>query len=181
MANTERLRGIIGALGSVSACAGIRDNDSAAFKARVNHYGSYSKKVPARRWVDMADLQHAHTGVVLDIQDAIKKVIKDEVLKDRTIVRRPARYGDTMISNYEDATPFAVSWGPGRLSREMSRAMRELQIGAILMTNFRPGPTNGGDPYNNALSTIRKKGRNQPLMDTEEMLNSIDAWTEKAQ
>ena len=177
MVNTQRL-------GRVSACAGIHDNGTAAFKARVNHYGSYTNKVPARRWVDMADLAHAHTGVVLDIQAAIKDIIKDEVLKDRTIKKTRPYYGSDNSSyeelNYYDASPFAPAWGPARLAVEMSRAMRELQTGAILMTVFRPGPTNGGDPYNNAPSTIRRKGRNQPLVDTEELLNSIDAWKEDA-
>lgn len=44
-------------LEGMAACAGIRNNESAAYKARVNHYGgisSWGMPLPVRRWVDSA-------------------------------------------------------------------------------------------------------------------------------
>ena len=47
----------IKALEGMTACAGIRNNEGAAYKARVNHYGgvsSWGMPLPVRRWVDSA-------------------------------------------------------------------------------------------------------------------------------
>ena len=44
-------------LEGMTACAGIRNNANAAYKARVNHYGgvsSWGMPLPVRRWVDSA-------------------------------------------------------------------------------------------------------------------------------
>ena len=44
-------------LEGMTACAGIRNNEGAAYKARVNHYGgvsSWGMPLPVRRWVDSA-------------------------------------------------------------------------------------------------------------------------------
>lgn len=54
---TDQIKNQLAAFASMEACAGIRGNQSAVYKARVNHYGGISSwgfPLPVRRFIDRA-------------------------------------------------------------------------------------------------------------------------------
>lgn len=166
----------------MSACAGIRDNLESAIKARLNHYGSFTMHIPARRWVDMAEIYTAHSEEGAMLQDLVKSMLKADTgpgYKRTTEVvegkyRTDTRYYDVI------ATPFAKGIGPARFMQTIAEGMKAVQESAILNTEFRAGPSYGGDPSHNAPRTIRLKGFDWPLVHTGAMASSIQAWVEPA-
>lgn len=184
IAATENLRKRIERLNYIAACAGIKPaegSESAAAKARMNHYGSFTKKVPARRWVDMADVNTARISEILDVQSLIKDLIKTPTEKaSRRKEPIQGQYGVTF--RYYDITPdvFPKGVGPVGAMKRVADGMLAAQRAAISFHEFRIGPTNGNDPTHNALSTIKNKGFDFPLVRSGEMVNSLSSWTEEA-
>lgn len=166
----------------MSACAGIRNNLESAIKARLNHYGSFTMSIPARRWVDMAEIYTAHSEEGAMLQDLVKSMLKKDTgpgYKRTTEVveglyRTDTRYYDVV------ATPFTKGIGPARFMEKIAEGMKAVQESAVLNTEFRAGPSYGGDPYHNAPRTIRLKGFDWPMVHTGAMASSIQAWVEPA-
>lgn len=163
---------------AVSACAGISGNEDAAYKAYVNHYGSFTKSVPARRFIDMAEVAYARNDSIFDLQDELKTMFRKSTGPTRTTVENPAKYG-TGVSHYA-ASIFEKGVRARTVHNKLAEKMAEAQINAILNTEFRIGPTYGGDPTHNAARTIRIKGFDYPMIWTRETLDSIEYWTEPA-
>lgn len=169
-------------IAGMSACAGIKNNPESAIKARLNHYGSFAMRIPARRWVDMAEIYTAHSEEGAMLQDLVKSMLKAdtgpgykrkiEILED--LYSTSTRYHDVI------ATPFTKGTGAARFMQTVAEGMKAVQESAILNTEFRAGPSHGGDPYHNAPRTIRLKGFDWPMVNTGAMVSSIKAWVEPA-
>lgn len=180
---TNRIGSMLENISSASACAGIRGNGEAedengpATRAYNNHYGSFSKKVPARRWVTMADIRLPRTNAVDILQQELKDMLRSDTGPTKTIQEMPDYFGGYRVQ-YHMGSVFAPGVRSKTIQNRIAELMAEAQREAIITRNFRAGPTNGGDPYNNAKSTIARKGFNRPLFKTYEMFGSIEAWTE---
>lgn len=179
---SSKIDAALASVSQVSACAGIKDDFESAIKARLNHYGSFTMHIPARRWVDMAEIYTAHSEESAMLQDLIKSMLKSDTgpgyKRSKEIVpglyRTDIRYHDVI------ATPFEKGIGPARFMEKIAEGMKAVQESAILSTEFRAGPSYGGDPYHNAKRTIRLKGFDWPMVNTGAMASSIRAWVEPA-
>lgn len=177
--SAKRIEAALENISARSACAGISENEEAARKAYVNHYGSLTKKVPARRWVDIPTVGIARASEIEDLQEELKGMLRKSTGPTRKTVEVFGGYGLTSVSS-EMGSVFKKGVRARTIHNAIAEKMAQAQIDAIMFTNFRPGPTYGNDPTVNAASTIKRKGFNAPLIRTQEMLNSISFWTEPA-
>lgn len=190
---TRRITGVLdsymhaqlASLASTSACAGIRNNESAAKKARVNHHGAPATRVPARRFINAATMSLDGLDLAAELKKTIQEQIKGPVGRSQekySITRAQAtrtyviqRRG-SVFGERADGTRH----GPAMVMRKIADKLAENQKLAISEHKFAPGPTNGGDPASNAASVVKRKGSNAPLIDSGDMYKSIKGWIENA-
>jgi len=180
----DKLISAVEALASVSACAGIRKNSNAAKKARVNHHGAFSTKVPARRFVYDAT---RNVGDV-NFSAALRKIIVDQIQApvagyNKRVGKTDYVYGDrTRI--HARAKPFGaggeygIQKTPGRIMNRIANQMAVNQRNAIKQRAYSGAASNGNDPTHNAPSVAKRKGFDWPMVDTGETYSAIESWTE---
>lgn len=159
------------------ACAGIYGNPEAAFEARVNHYGRYTKDayVPARPVI---------TRAVSGGGDNARRMA--ELIKSRIVAARPesrpeytrrSSSGETyVVASHTRSVPFDIGQGrhnnPMDIMQAIAREMVANQRKAIKNWELAP----------NKASTVKRKGMGKPpMMNTGELYDSLEAWVDKWQ
>jgi len=164
--------------GSLCACAGIQNSPKQAKKARISHYGSFSRSIPPRRYIQAATHNFRGTQYGDEIKRIIVKGIHDNpsphtqvtaspevdpntgVVKPSYVVEGTAKHGTPVFAGR--------SGGPGLLAK-IAKQMEVNQYNAISELNII-------GKKKNADSTIAIKGFDHPLEWTHELENSIKSW-----
>ena len=182
----QRVRAAYAEMRGLSACAGVWNNENAAHKARVNHHGSVTMRVPARRFVDAAIEDTELTAFNQELREVIRSLIKEaqpRSLVGTTAHKTVTSYGavkTTFVDTVEHTTPFGKKgMGPSRLMRKIAEKMAQNQIRAIVGHDFPAGPKNGNDPAHNTPRVAKSKGFNYPLYKTGELAHNVQAWIEE--
>lgn len=174
---------------SKSACAGIKNNPSAAKKARVNHHGAMSTKVPARRFITASTMNLAGADFASELRETIKDVIQQPTARTqikhtvtRAVRTRTGEQTDTITQdvrgNVFGRPELGRQRGPTRVLQRIANTLAENQKKAIAGRVYENGPTYGNDPRHNVPVVAKKKGFDWPLVDSGEMLSSIKGWVE---
>lgn len=159
------------ALENYSACAGIKDDEENAYKARVNHFGVQDKYIPARPFVDAPFRlsekgQHWSGKYAAIVEESIKKTLTP-VLKHKEYILTPEG-GDI---KYVRGKAFGTGDSPKNAMQKIAEAMKDAQIIVIQTHDFRK--------KHNSPKTIELKGQDYPLVDTGDMIHHIKAWVEE--
>lgn len=159
------------------ACAGISKNPAAARKARINHHGSFSKKVPARPFINAG----LHANIGTDYIQKMRDLIAELLSNDQDVARSwyTQKFFEGTSREYAEKMPIrGKPFGAGvhgyDILYEIAQTLADAQRDAILSRRFVP----------NSPRTIKKKKAKQrpivdmPLVDTGRMLSSIKGWVE---
>lgn len=174
---------------SNSACAGIKDDPDNANKARMNHYGWYrtypsgeTRHIPSRRFIDAAIHNFAGDGANQGWMNAseIERMLRKKINSRPRIQKRTTDWGTTAqgIAGYvQKTTQRGLSPVKGKTKdydeffQKVANKMAERLRNAIDTKNII------GD-RENADSTKKRKGFDHVLIDTMDMRNAIEGWTE---
>lgn len=167
-----RVRAAYEALEGLAACAGIKNDSVAAKEARINHHGSLSRNIPARRFVtvssDKTNLPEYNSTIKQIIKDNLKQPINREW--DVKNVRTRTGNIEAKLIDVRQTQPFGTSTiGAKRLMNKVAKQMAENQRQVIEKRQLEP----------NKASTIKKKKGDQPLVDTGHLLGTIEHWVEE--
>lgn len=174
-----RVRHAYDALENMAACAGIKDNDTEAQKARMNHHGwvmttkNGQFQVPARRFVDVIVNRTDFAEIGEDIKNYIKNNLRAPEARewDWAARRQPQGGYDYKIVDKKQTQVFgSASIGAKRLMNNIAKAMRDAQVSVIGSQRLPP----------NAPSVQKRKKGNKPLLDTGVMRSAITHWVEDA-
>ena len=161
------------------ACAGIRDNPSAAQKARGNHYGEYyvndkgyTVPIPARQFI-WAALREIEDGDMRFTADEVKDILVKTINQNPRVQKQEwSSRGNGNL--YRETTQRALSPLKGGnfdgVFKKLADKMQQRLVNAVMSVNII-------GPDQNAPSTIAKKGFDHPLVETGEMVESIEGWT----
>ena len=177
LALDSRMGKALAQMENMSACAGIRDDEINAFKARVNHYGG----TITRRDTHLEKVGTTHYGrphlkaVKLNTEIRIpeRHFIDVPLEKDRWIFKwfeeRVAEVlsGGRIRHIAAESTSIGLKGGIKRDLTEIGKKLAEAQIEALVEAQ-----------PDNAESTIKRKGFNAPLIQTYALMNSIKGWYE---
>ena len=173
------------------ACAGIRRSAKQARKARGNHYGEFTTDsgktywVPPRQFVWAATRDRQGASYSEEIKRIIIKGIHDnpkphtqksgwesvETINEVTGLKTTKF--KQVAANAEHGTPvFAGRNGYEGFLKKIADQMATNQYNAIETRNI-------VGRKHNAESTIKKKGFDQPLVDSGEMEAAIEGWVMK--
>lgn len=181
----QRVRAAYDEMRGLAACAGIRNNDNAAHKVRVNHHGSFSKCVPARRFIDAA----IEDTELYPFNEELKEVIRGliQAAKPRSVVASTAHktindwldVETTYVDVVEHTSPFGQKgMGPRRLMAKIAKQMLDNQIRSLQLHSFPAGENYGNDPAHNTPRVAKKKGFDFPMVRTGEVVRALDSWVE---
>lgn len=186
----DNIEEAINSLGLVSACAGIRDNPSAAFKARVNHHGAPATRVPARRFVYDATRNIGDHKFGSEIREIIKDALRNPQIRTRRTYKTRTSQGEeiTVSEDTRRDKPFGsadysrpgtlVQRTPQRIMNRIAQQMAANQRKAIRARAYSGVDSNGNDPAINQPRVVQRKGFNWPMVDSGETLAAIEGWTE---
>lgn len=184
----ERVAEQLNAINGTSVCAGIKDNSVLQKRARINHYGGSGERVTTvKRWEE----SRTATG---------QKRLRYRKVKMTLPYRIPERHFiDSAVTNgiFGPANKNIVDYiemalkGRGRIStyngeqhtrgresafaRGIGTAKFWKTLGATMVENQRTALKNT-EP--NAPSTVKRKGKNTPLRETEGLYYGLDHWVE---
>lgn len=183
----QRVRAAYDEMRGLAACAGIRNNDNAAHKVRVNHHGSFSKCVPARRFIDAAIEDTELYPFNEELREVIRSLIQaadPRQISGRTWEMRRTKLGAAQeaveIQKTEHHTsPFGQKgMGPRRLMNKIAKQMLDNQIRSLQLHSFPAGEDYGNDPAHNTPRVAKKKGFDFPMVRTGEVVRALDSWVE---
>lgn len=189
----SKMRAQLADFANRSACAGIRNNEAAAMKARVNHHGAFSTKVPARRFITAATMNVGDVNMAAELKQAIKEAVgrptkrdpKQRVAWAETNVGIGGHAGAVVYEETRDVRGNVfgrgepgTQRGPQRVLFKIAQQLAQNQRTAISERAYAPGPANGNDPAHNAPRVAKHKGFDWPLVDTGEMYGAIKGWVE---
>lgn len=176
---------------SISACAGIKDNPDAAFRARVNHHGAPATHVPARRFVYDATLNIGDIKFGAEIRRVIKEQLRDpkaavnsfdpNAYSGRGEFSGVTEYGKRV---HERAQPFGevggdhVQHSARQIMQRLANQMLANQKRAVAARAYKSHANNGNNPAINQPSVVHRKGFDYPMVDTGVTLSALEAWTE---
>lgn len=176
MVVSKQLENEIAVFANLSACAGIRDDEENAMKARINHYGSKSNSIPARRFVWAATRNISFRPYGDEIAEIIAKGIHDNPSPHTQKTLAPLTSGgrqEVVKGSAKHGRPvFAGRRGGLGVLEKIAKQMEINQFNAISALNF-------VGPKNNKPSTIRIKGFDHPLEWTGEMEFALESWVEE--
>lgn len=176
---TNELEGLAG----LAACAGIRNNWRAARKARGNHYGEFMAvggevyQIPVRQYVWAA----THDRPAAQYSGEIKNLIAKGVNEHPTPHTQQSgwvQHGGGWDIGYIKGTGkhgspiFRGRKGYRGLVEKIAKQMEINQFNAIETVNI-------VGPHHNKPSTIKRKGKDHPLVDTGKMQMAIESWIEE--
>lgn len=174
---------------SNSACAGIKDDPDQARKAYGNHYGEYyltedgwTVPIPSRRFIDAAIHNFAGDGANQGWMNAseIERMLRKKINSRPRIQKRTTEWGMTAqgIAGYtQKTTQRGLSPVKGKTKdydkffQKVADKMAERLRNAIDTRNII-------GEQKNADSTVKRKGFDHVLVDTMDMRNAIEGWTE---
>lgn len=174
LALTEEIKRRIVGIGTVSACAGIVGDPDLQFKARVNHYGSFTWTgindgtkglIPARPFITRG------VKVWGEGKRAIKEAVEKELVFDKSGEKRAKGFRRYVW----DGEPVGLYYDPywynniAQVMKRIADQMKENQQHTI---------QGSVGLIKNAPQTEAKKGKNWPLVDTGALLNGIRSWVE---
>lgn len=170
---------------SGAACAGFINDKKNAKKARENHYGIFvldnGKIVPisSRRfiWEAVKDIDE-HGNVSLLNKQEINDILVKRINSDPRIHISGWKSGDVQ-QTIQRAKSVFKGGDYSKIFKELGEKMRANLIQAILdrkLAGMPMPPVN--DVRHNADSTIKRKRKDFPLVDSGEMVSSIQAWVE---
>ena len=177
---SNRLEEEVAIINRLSACAGIRRKPKQARKARGNHYGEFytedgaTYSVPVRQFIQAAthNMNRNFGPYAEEIKEILEKGIHDTTRPQKTTLG-VNEYGVIKTENIQSAVPlFAGRKGPMRLMEKLAKQMEINQFNAIEEINIK-------GPKSNKPSTIKRKGKDHPLVDTGEMQMAIEGWVEQ--
>lgn len=186
----DNLETAISSLGLVSACAGIKGNRNAAFKARVNHHGAPATHVPARRFVYDATRNIGDHKFSSAIREIIKDALRTPQIRTRRTYKTRTRQGEELTISEDTRRDKAfgsadysrpgtlVQRTPQRIMNRIAQQMAENQRKAIRARAYSGVNNNGNNPAINQPSVVHRKGFDYPMVDTGETLAALEAWTE---
>lgn len=157
-----------------AACAGIFDNEDAAYKARRNHHGFWVKSnngpvwVPARRFVDVSNRATEFPEYKNALRDLIKSNFKAATIRQMRYDVSETSYGavEKRTVDVRGTQPFGTPGvGPARLMKMISEQLAAAQRDVISSKKLPP----------NKPSTKARKKSDTPLIDTKEMYSAIQA------
>lgn len=178
---SNRLKNEVATINRLSACAGIRKKPKQARKARGNHYGEFytedgaTYSVPVRQFIQAAthNMNRNFGPYAEEIKEILEKGIHEETRPQTTAEHWDAERMLVIRENVESAIPlFAGRKGPMRLMEKLAKQMEINQFNAIEEINIK-------GPKSNKPSTIKRKGKDHPLVDTGEMQMAIEGWVEQ--
>lgn len=155
-----------------SACAGITDDPENQRKARINHYGGTIRKTQAVKR-QFSHLESVQVGVIPErhfIDHALEDVgslrdFEEEVAK--AISGGKGRTYDGWNKTTGQTTFAEGRRGVERVLLKIANEMANNQIQALLMVQ-----------PENADSTAKRKGFNEPLVEEGKLVGSIRHWVE---
>jgi len=167
--NVKVLRAYEG-LGKVSACAGIKNSTEDANKARINHHGAIVKqsngvsfKIPPRQFINVANREPERVQGILD------EFINAAKLPKNPFTRTSIGMGDQTLH------PFGGSVASQKkIMKKVADEVATMQQEAISSSNF-----GRGGKKTNAVSTVKRKHSDKPLIDTGDMMFGIVGWVEE--
>ena len=189
----SKMRAQLADFANRSACAGIHNNKEAAEKARLNHHGAFSTRVPARRFITAATMDIGDVAMATELKQAIKEAVGRPVARNpRQVVKREetvvgvGSYAKTVVyeetrdvrGNVFGRSQNGEQKGPVRVLKRIADHIAQNQRTAIAQRAFAEGPDYKGDPKHNAPRVIKQKGRDEPLVATGAMQRAIKGWVE---
>lgn len=170
----EKLFAQLNDFASMSACAGIKNNETCAVKMAINHFGNGDNPV-RRPWLDYA------TGSGDNMKNyerrlwwTVYRSLKDSSPTRQVKRERSFRDYSGVTTTTENITVSGRLFDSGagtarRALKAIAEKMAANQKKSIDdMSTFEP----------NKPSTIKRKGGAQPLVWTKESYNSIKGWVE---
>lgn len=157
-------------------CAGIRDDEDNAFKARVNHYGGVIHQ--RNEWHKV--------GVRADGRPRLKlmKVAREIRIPERHFIDVPLERDSWALHDFEEKVAQILSGGRTRNISAESTSIgqkggisRDLKAIADKFAEAQKNAVYAAQPPNKD-STVKRKGFNAPLRETYEMVDSIEGWVE---
>lgn len=176
MVLTEKIGRELARFQGGSACAGITDDPELQLKARINHYGGSIRKTKAvtRQFTHLESVQ---VGVIPErhfIDEALPKEPEDLQAFENEVAKilsggKGRTYASNGSATYTSGqTTFAGGRrGPERTLLKIANEMANNQIQALLLVQPK-----------NAESTAKRKGFNEPLVETGALLAGIRHWVE---
>lgn len=176
-------------LQGISACAGLKDatekykDKTLAQVAEMNHYGAVVMRgddswlLPARDFLTAATRDDTERGnYTKELREVIKMAFKEAkprtISKETTVTGRTIGYGRT----HHQTTPFGGSSGSANSARmimkKIAAQMAQNQRNAIIARDYPSGASH------NAVSTIKKKRFDFPMVKSGTLLTKITSWVE---
>lgn len=171
---TKELVGISG----LAACAGIRNAPKQARKAKGNHYGEFMTlngdvySVPVRQYIWAATRNRADKAYGEEIKALIMKGIHDNPAPHVQVTDFLPETGVQRVvpGTAQHGRPvFAGRNGYEGLLAKIAKQMEINQFNAIEEVNI-------VGKKHNADSTIKRKGKDHPLVDSGDMQMAITSW-----
>lgn len=192
---------------SFSACAGIRNNVSAANKARGNHYGEFyideygneHVNIPVRRFVQAAVNESNDVRYDLALKQAIEGLFKNkgsynnpsgfstreiEKVKEKDPVTGGFRFTSRQVGTEKTIFPKEAAdkemkgYGAYKVREDFTDAFQKIANQMADNMVHAIDEVNIEGLRRNANMTIRLKGFDHPLVETGEMRDAIEGWVE---
>lgn len=175
MVASKQLENELKRFASYCACAGIKDDEANAMKARINHHGSISNNIPSRRFISASTRNLNFRPYGDEIAELVEKGIHENPTPHTQEYKLEYVNGITkqVAGKATHGRPvFAGRKGGYGLLEKIAKQMEVNQFNAISSLNF------AGKKHNQP-STIRIKGFDHPLEWTGEMEFAITSWVEE--
>lgn len=167
------------ALANTSACAGIRENGYAAYKARVNHHGQIvdlkngnTAKVPPRQFINASNRASWRP------ENNLIQSYLDYALKEARMPVNPATATKYQDRNAPMPPQHTLSFGTTNSARKIMKEVAKSVLGAQKKAIAAKDFGRGGKKHN-AQSTINRKGFDDALIETHEMEHGLEWWLEQ--
>lgn len=178
-----RIGRALAAMEGMSACAGIINDPENAFKARVNHYGGTITK--RSRLSDVGETRGGKRHIKLTTENVniriperhfIDTPLNNDSYALREFEKQVAQImsggrlrSASKISGQPNASPSSIGQGGG--------VKDTLKMIADALADAQKNAVYAAQPPN-AESTIKRKGFDAPLRETNDMVDSIKGWVQ---
>lgn len=148
-----------------SACAGIQDDPTNAYKASVNHWGVFGSsywqngwRIPPRQFIQAGSRQEGVRS------DEIKRVIIGGINENASPRLQTTTHIKREVPLFRGRDRYKT------LFKKIATVMAENQFAAIIQQTY------DGIKHNTPSTIAQKGGKDFPLTDTDSMAASIKGW-----